>query len=130
MSNATLIRPTATRPTATRAERVIAVPARAEAGPHGTRLTRRGQALVVLVALASMLVGLAAVRVSTHATSTATPVSYATVVVQPGQTLWSIARGLAPVVDPRVTVAQLIELNHLDGGAIAAGQRLQVPSAR
>ena len=121
MSTTTLIRPTADR---------TAAQARVDSAPSAVRLTRRGQTLVVLVALALMLVALAAVRVSTHATSTATPVSYATVVVQPGQTLWTIAQGLAPVVDPRITVAQLIELNHLDGGALAAGQRLQVPSAR
>ncbi len=144
MSTATLIRPTAATarvagegrpPLVARAARPVvpaasAAPARFSASPRPVRITRRGRTVVVLVALAAMLVALAAVRVSTQATSTATPVGYATVVVQPGQTLWGIAQGLAPAVDPRVTVAQLVELNDLDGGGIDAGQRLQVPSAR
>ena len=46
-------------------------------------------------------------------------------VVQPGDTLWSIARRLQPEGDVRPLVDQLVDLN---GGAdLAVGQRLPIP---
>jgi Tfp pilus assembly protein FimV len=47
-------------------------------------------------------------------------------VVQPGDTLWSIARQLAPGRDPRPVVDALVEANDLHGG-LQAGQELSVP---
>jgi LysM repeat protein len=49
----------------------------------------------------------------------------ATVVVQPGDTLWSIAEDIAPHVDVRITVDQLVALN--GGSPIVVGQELVVP---
>ncbi len=48
-----------------------------------------------------------------------------TVVVAPGDTLWSIARSLQPTGDVRPLVDQLAAAN--GGAAIAAGERLVVP---
>lgn len=42
-------------------------------------------------------------------------------VVRPGETLWGIAKELAPGRDPRDTVQRLISENHLAGGAIHPG---------
>ncbi len=50
-------------------------------------------------------------------------------VVQPGQTLWSIARRAEPAADPRGVVQQIIEVNALGSAAIRAGQLLWVPRA-
>jgi hypothetical protein len=47
-------------------------------------------------------------------------------VVQPGDTLWSIARQVAPGRDPRPVVDALVEANDLHGG-LQAGQELTVP---
>ncbi len=50
-----------------------------------------------------------------------------TYVVEPGDTLWSIARRVAPGQDPRPVVDGLIEANDLHGG-LQAGQELSVPA--
>ena len=52
--------------------------------------------------------------------------SPATVIVQPGDTLWSIAAAVAPGVDVRVTVDRLAELN--GSAPIVVGQQLELPA--
>jgi LysM repeat protein len=47
-------------------------------------------------------------------------------VVDSGDTLWSIARRVAPGRDPRPVVDGLIEANNLRGG-LQAGQELSIP---
>jgi hypothetical protein len=49
-----------------------------------------------------------------------------TYVVQPGDTLWSIANRVAPGQDPRPVVDGLIEANDVPGG-LQAGQELSIP---
>ncbi|MFZ6004987.1 MAG: LysM peptidoglycan-binding domain-containing protein [Actinomycetota bacterium] len=46
-------------------------------------------------------------------------------VVQPGDTLWSIARSLDPDGDVRLTVDRLVDLN--GGAPLSVGQRLDLP---
>jgi hypothetical protein len=46
-------------------------------------------------------------------------------VVQPGDTLWGIARQVAPGRDPRPVVDEIVEANDLRGG-LQAGQELVV----
>ncbi len=48
-----------------------------------------------------------------------------TVVVQPGDTLWSIAAAVAPDADVRITVDQLVALN--GASPIVPGQELVLP---
>jgi Tfp pilus assembly protein FimV len=50
-----------------------------------------------------------------------------TVVVQSGDTLWSLAQELAPTEDPRAVVDAIVDLNGLDGVGLVAGQVLQLP---
>jgi hypothetical protein len=45
-------------------------------------------------------------------------------VVQPGETLWQLARQADPDRDPRDVVDRLIRSNELDGGRIIPGQEL------
>jgi LysM repeat protein len=52
------------------------------------------------------------------------------VVVQPGESLWSVAREVAPQADPRETVLRLRELNHLSSDSVEVGQALVVPVSR
>jgi hypothetical protein len=44
-----------------------------------------------------------------------------------GQTLWQIARSVAPADDPRDTVDRIRDLNGLGTETVQAGQRLVVP---
>ena len=101
------------------------------------RLTRRGRRLVrtVVVTLA-LLVALAAAVVagvpSVAAGDGAAVPATASVVVQPGQTLWQVARQVAPGTDIRETVARIKDLNGLSGAAgdvVQPGQLLVVPAA-
>ncbi|MEO7572177.1 MAG: LysM peptidoglycan-binding domain-containing protein [Acidimicrobiales bacterium] len=62
---------------------------------------------------------------SAAAASAAGVAAPATAVVQPGDTLWSIAAAAAPDVDVRITVDRLIALN--GGSPIAVGQELDLP---
>jgi hypothetical protein len=50
------------------------------------------------------------------------------VVVQPGQTLWSIAAAAEPAADPRLVIAQITQINSLGGATVYAGQQLWVPA--
>jgi len=64
------------------------------------------------------------------ADATASPDSAvpSSVVVQSGETLWGIAREIAPGHDPRLVIAQIRELNDLGTRSIVPGQTLVVPS--
>ena len=59
--------------------------------------------------------------------SRAAGVAAQTVVVQPGDTLWSIAAAAVPGVDVRITVDRIIALN--GSSPIIVGQELELPTA-
>jgi LysM repeat protein len=50
------------------------------------------------------------------------------VVVQPGESLWQIARQVAPHADPRATLTVIRDLNGLGGDTVVPGQALVVPN--
>jgi nucleoid-associated protein YgaU len=52
---------------------------------------------------------------------------YTTVVVQPGDTLWSIASANYPGDDVRIRVQDIEQANGLGGPAIEVGQSLKLP---
>jgi Tfp pilus assembly protein FimV len=90
------------------------------------RLTRRGRAVVVLLALALLvLAGFTLGRVSSQAAAPSRPLP--TVTVHAGETLWDIAGRVAPHADRRALVLQIEQLNHLAGGGLVAGQQLRLP---
>lgn len=49
-------------------------------------------------------------------------------VIQEGDTLWSIARRLAPAEDPRAVVDALARANDIDAGELVPGQALALPA--
>jgi nucleoid-associated protein YgaU len=55
------------------------------------------------------------------------PAHYSTVVVQPGDTLWSIAAARYPGDDVRIRVDDIEQANGLAGPAIEVGQSLKLP---
>ena len=99
------------------------------------RLTRRGRIVlvglplillsVVLISLAGFLNSPAKAADSVSELSLTPTVS---VTVQPGESLWGIAGTVAPQRDPRDVVADIVQLNNLDGGKVMPGQQIFVPS--
>jgi hypothetical protein len=106
-------------------------PVHSSAQTPGVQLTRRGR-LVILIALVGLGVGLmlALTGVFGAATAGSLPSRLATrtIVVQPGQTLWSIAQQVAPNADRRDTIARIVELNALPNSSVSAGARIAVPT--
>ena len=94
---------------------------------RATRVRRRRLALLLLVAVTA--VGLSGLLRWTAASVTGTasspqPITSAVYVVQPGDTLWTIAERVAPADDPRPIVAELRERN--GGSEVEVGDRLDV----
>jgi nucleoid-associated protein YgaU len=104
------------------------VAAVAQSGP-AVRLTRRGRGVLFGGLLGAMFVaGLASGAHALGADSRGVvPVVRHTMVVQPGQTLWQIARALDPGADPRDTVQRIVDANALRGAEIEAGRTLVLP---
>ena len=111
----------------TSARRPAPVPSARAAGP--VRLTRRGRLLATLVLLAGFLAGgvLLAGGLATAGTDPGAAATAERITVAPGETLWSIAEREAPGTDPRDTVAEILELNHLQSSAVEAGSVLLLP---
>lgn len=95
---------------------------------------RRRQVVAAVVLIATLLLAAAAVAriagdpspTSAAAPSAAGVAAPPTVIVEPGDTLWSIAADVAPGVDVRVVVDRLVALNGT--APIVPGQQLEVPA--
>jgi hypothetical protein len=93
------------------------------------RLTPRGRMVFLAVTVAVMFAALvmwgprsAAVPIGTRLEPTRV------VTVQAGESLWDIARQVAPHTDPRVTIERIVSINALpDAGDLRIGQSLTVP---
>jgi hypothetical protein len=130
------LRPAA-RPVAAPA-RPVAVPARPAGAvrPAGrVRLTRRGRRVaaalgVMVAAVAAVLLSLGAsggALASDHGAAGSGYQGMRQVVVQPGQTLWSLAAAADPGADPRLVIPQIVSANSLAGSTIYSGEQLWVP---
>jgi LysM repeat protein len=87
--------------------------------------------VVVLAVLALLVVGFSATgHVASQAASSAGVQHARTVTVAPGESLWALAERIAPHADPRLVVDRIIQINHLAGARILAGQQLVVPDVR
>lgn len=96
--------------------------------PH-VRLTRRGKAAVLSVAVTAIGVLAIVFGPSSMATDVAgAPPETTKVKVLPGHTLWQIAAAANPDGDIRSTVDQIIELNSLpSASALQMGSEIAVP---
>ena len=105
-------------------------PATGPAVSHRLRLTRRGRivlaVLAVLVVCGLFVAGASAAQASGPASAHGEPGTAERVVVQPGDTLWSIAQSAAPNADARTIVQEILQANRLTTANITAGQRLWV----
>jgi LysM domain len=94
-------------------------------GPRPVRLTRRGRVLVVAL-LVCLLVGVFAIA-SPPGRAANPPGTHRVAVVQPGDTLWSIAERYAPSGDRFETIAEIRRLNGLEDYTVHPGQHLLLP---
>lgn len=94
--------------------------------PVSPEVYRRRRLAVVAVVL-GLLLGLASFGRQADATPTADvrAAEAVLVVVQPGDTLWTIAESLVENTDPRPLVAQLSDI--AGGATIQPGQLLRIP---
>jgi hypothetical protein len=109
---------------------------RLEPRRNTVRLTRRGRIVVAvllttvslsLVVLAWLAIAARAAQAADGGQPGAVYQNLTSVVVHPGQTLWSIASQAEPNADPRVVIQQIIDINALRGTSVEPGQRLWVP---
>jgi LysM domain-containing protein len=80
-----------------------------------------GRWSLVVLAVASISLGLSKVALGDS------PAVVATVVVQPGDTLWGVATGRYPGDDVRVRIDEIERLNGLHSPQIEVGEVLQLP---
>lgn len=98
------------------------------AAPVPLRLTRRARRLAVVLALAGgVAVGSWLAPWVNGGGAGLQLAGESSVVVQEGDTLWSIASSLGGGGDVRAVVDEIQRLNHLDGAALVPGQVLQLP---
>jgi LysM repeat protein len=93
------------------------------------RMTKRGRA--VLLSVIATPVVLAALAFGINAggavgTSSSTPLTKITVVG--GETLWGVAKHIAPNSDPRDVVSDIMSVNRLNTADIYPGERLAIPA--
>ncbi len=96
---------------------------------RAVRLTRRGRVLVQLLLLGLLAAVMVAV-LGMAATGQAAPDGgggQSEVVVQPGDSLWSVAVEHDPSRDPAATIEEIRRLNHLSGYTVHPGQTLRLP---
>lgn len=96
------------------------------------RLTHRGRMVfgaLATVLVAGLLAGVAALSApqALASDSHAGGQQFHYAVMQPGESLWSLATELDSAADPRDLVAEIVQLNQLSGSDVQAGQPLAVP---
>lgn len=94
------------------------------------RLTRRGRTVLMLLLAVPLALWLAfSVLNGGGATAGLEPgAPVPVVVVQPGESLWSLAERIAPASDPRDVIDAIVSYNHLPSADVMAGQSLGVPA--
>lgn len=101
-----------------------------------TRLTNRGRlllgasALVVALSLFSANTALGSNEVADKSAASNVGVGYESITVLPGESLWSIARQIAPAFSASTgdIVALIIDINNLTSSELESGQELLVPA--
>ena len=101
--------------------------------PSLPRLTRRGRLarFALVLSLIIVLGASFAMKAGAGSSLTHTSHTYFTLVVAPGESLWSIATsaaGAAGSKDVRAMVEELISINSLTTADLATGQVIRVPA--
>jgi hypothetical protein len=99
------------------------------------RLTRRGRLVVGVFAVLLATVALSVIataaagraQASNHGRDGAGYQGMHQIVVQPGETLWTIASQAEPSADPRQVIAEIMTVNSMSSTVVQAGELLWVP---
>jgi len=113
----------------------VPVRSRASQGVHATmhspyvggHLTARGRRVLAGLALVPLVLGMVLTGSHGAAASGSAP-STVEIVVHPGESLWDIAVTIDSEVDPRKTMWEIQQLNHMTTSRLDSGQALLVPS--
>ena len=90
--------------------------------------SRKRFTLMPLIAIAGLSLVVTLPALSATQLHAAQPVTYTTVTVKSGDSLWNIAgQRTATGGDVQATVDAIIAVNHLDGAAISPGEHLRIP---
>lgn len=101
--------------------------ARSDLCPVPAALTRRGRLVLLIVAALLALMVIAASWLTQRSTSSpATTPARSSVVVESGDTLWTIAHQVAPSRDPRAEISDLLRLNGLITPDLVPGQIIRI----
>jgi LysM repeat protein len=93
------------------------------------RMTKRGRAVLLsLVATPVVIAALAFGIGAGGATATNSSTPLAKVTVVGGETLWSVAKQIAPNADPRDVVSDIMSVNRLGTADIHPGEQLSIPA--
>ena len=97
--------------------------------PAPLRLTARGRRVVagLSIAIGLSIAAGTVVAIEVERGSGLQLAGSSTVVVRSGDTLWSIARDVAPEEDPRAVIDAIVELNGLDSVDLLPGAELRLP---
>jgi LysM repeat protein len=98
------------------------------------RLTTRGRRVLATLAALPAVAALGVAIVSSGGAlasgdAGAPSGSFDTVTVLPGDSLWTIAKDVAPDSDPRDVIDEIVRLNALPSSVLDAGQSLAIPAA-
>ena len=103
----------------------------ASSSPARLRLTRRGRVVLTTVLAVPLIAGTVFAGLNgggAIASRDAATVQFATVTIQPGESLWDVAERVAPTADPRDAVRRIMDLNRLQSAVVQPGQRLALPA--
>ena len=107
--------------------------ANSPASPATLTLTNRGRTVITVSALIVATSSFAATfsafngAAASTASISAAPVVAEQIIVQPGESYWSIARAIAPGRSTQDVIDQIHELNPFEGATLQAGTKILVP---
>lgn len=102
-----------------------------QTNPSGAiKLNRRGRLARTLVVLSLAIVAASVAggqAGASTASKTSATQSFITITVAPGDTVWSLANRIGSGSDAGALVSEIIEINNLGNGDLAAGQKIRIP---
>ena len=110
----------------------MSTPMSTQLSPRPVRLTRRGRVVVLLALLTLIFAAFSLGRVGSEAsprTAESGATTTSSTVVRQGESLWAVAKRVAPGHDPRAVIDQIAELNNLSSSGLQAGQLLVIPAS-
>ena len=125
-----LVPPVRRRRLACSAQGRVLAPVRGGGHPTHPAALRSGRVARVVAAATVTLAVVGGLGWIGQGASPGIPAETAVIRVGAGETVWDVARRVAPQSDQRAVVERIRQLNGIMGSAITPGQQLQVPHGR